>query len=214
MAMATKATRVHDGESEGAKRVAAAATADELMAQAQAEMNKMSQEGCLRAACIYYELAKAGNTQAMIRLGDCYLVGEPSYLKDHKNAVWKRKPKKAVEWFKKAQRAGNVEGLYRHALCHLDGSGVGLDKGKATYLLKQAADKGSDKAFHALGHIYGAGACAVHTIDMGAIMRKVQQARGTAKETELRDELRRRKEAGTASDDAFWWECMPGWREP
>jgi len=214
--MATKAKREHEGESKAPKRVATAATAapamsqstvDKLLAQAATEMSKMSQEGWICAAKIYHKLVKAGNTKAMIGLGDCYQYGPPAY-KDHPDGSWVRKPKEAVRWYKKAERAGDVEGLYRHAISHMTGLGVGLDKGKAEYLLKQAADKGFDHAFHTLSCLYDGPEAITRVMD------KVDAIRGTDEEVALRAELRRRWKDGTAHSDMCWWECMPNWRAP
>lgn len=66
----------------------------------------------------------------MCDLGWCYETG----------AGVRRNRRKAVEWYEKAAEQGDAEGMYRLALCYLDGKAVEADRQTAMDLCRRALE--------------------------------------------------------------------------
>ena len=87
-----------------------------------------------KAVSAWRASANAGDTEAMIRLGDLYMKGDLVELDKEK----------AVQWYRKAAEAGNAYGQARLALCYHNGDGVGEDNEEAAKWMLKSAEQGVD----------------------------------------------------------------------
>ena len=82
-------------------------------------------------------LAKEGNHQAMLALGDIYFTGR---------AKVKQNYRKAVDWFEKAAELGNGRAMFNLGLCYDGGFGVDKSLEQARQWYVNAADAGVPEA--------------------------------------------------------------------
>ena len=67
-------------------------------------------------------------------------------LQDGLAAYKKRRYSEAVKCFKQAAEEGDPEAMFKLAICHLDGKGVGINESRGLEYLEKAADAGNAKA--------------------------------------------------------------------
>ena len=92
--------------------------------------------------------AEAGDGRAMFILGVSYTHGEKGLAKDYA---------KAFEWYKKSHEAGYATGTGCLAMCYLAGVGVPKCLVRASTLMSQAAERGSQCACYNLARAYANG---------------------------------------------------------
>ncbi len=83
------------------------------------------------------EKARSGNVKAMIELAQKYDY-DWSHVDNHKE--------KAMKWYQKAAKAGNLESTYKIGMRYLNGDGVTQDEHRAACWLEKAAQKGHERA--------------------------------------------------------------------
>ena len=91
------------------------------------------------------QAAEAGETRAMIELGEIFMTEGDGHKQDEKQAVL---------WFRKAAEAGDWEGMLRLGACYDLGSGVPENDQLAALWYRRAADSGSAAATYDLGKMY------------------------------------------------------------
>jgi TPR repeat protein len=87
------------------------------------------------------EVAKQGNANAQVRLGQEYLSGKSTRKDEFEAAIW----------FRKAADQGSAEGQNNLGLLYKYGRGVPEDEKQAVYWFRKAADKGFPNALTNLG---------------------------------------------------------------
>jgi len=100
------------------------------------------------------KLAGEGHARSQVVYGTALEFGLHGLEKD---------PKAAIEWYRKAMDAGNVEGTVYYANALAIGNGIDKDEAKAAELLKKSADDG-------------------HTLGMVAYGQALRAGRGVAKD--------------------------------
>lgn len=91
--------------------------------------------------------ADAGNTAAMVQLGNAYEKGEGA----------PKDAQQATTWFTKAADAGDSSAMYRLGRLYATGAGVQKDYVEAFDWYKRAAAAGNSEAMYDLGHAYETG---------------------------------------------------------
>lgn len=91
--------------------------------------------------------AKAGQSKAMVFLGQLYLKGFGT-AKD---------PNEAAKWFKLAAEKGNAEGQYNLGVMYDNGWGVSRDEAEAVKWYREATEQGYAAAQNSLGTMYSNG---------------------------------------------------------
>lgn len=89
--------------------------------------------------------AKAGDADAMYRMGLIYKVGYEEVRKDKKEAF---------EWFQRSAQAGNIDAMKELGHAYADGDGCKKDLDEAIKWFTKAADTGDSNAMHAMGYYY------------------------------------------------------------
>jgi TPR repeat protein len=92
--------------------------------------------------------AEAGDGAAMYILGLWYENGTKGLVKDLA---------KTFEWYEKSHEAGHASGTCNLGVCYLDGDGVPKCLVRASTLMSQAAERGSQCACGNLGRAYAEG---------------------------------------------------------
>ena len=105
------------------------------------------ESGFSAALPIYFQAIKAGETQAMVDLGDAYMYGNDKIPVDLE---------KARKWYKSAVKYGNLNGNYSLAMTYISESGSVDDENKEIVetLLLDAAEKGHLDSITFLGAYY------------------------------------------------------------
>jgi TPR repeat protein len=91
------------------------------------------------------QAAEAGETRAMIELGEIFMTEGNGHTQDEKQALL---------WFRKAAEAGDWEGMLRLGACYDLGIGVAENDQLAAVWYRKAADSGSAAATFDLGKMY------------------------------------------------------------
>lgn len=105
--------------------------------------------------------AKAGNDQAQVLVGRCYLVGEGV----------KNSDEEAIKWFRKAASKRNAAGMYNLARAHSNGwGGLSVDDVTAFHMYSDAAKRGSIPALRELGNL-----CRLGTREVEANSQKARK---------------------------------------
>lgn len=128
-----------------------------------------------KMAVKYFQKVADTDSKAQFFLGECYRLGhgvkkdtklsldwfKKASAQGHSGAQVKigeyyldqQKNKEAFDYFSKAAKAGDVDGLFYLGLCHEKGIGVKKDMTTAKSWYQKAANKGSDKAKKKLANL-------------------------------------------------------------
>jgi TPR repeat protein len=102
----------------------------------------------MRAFKLYRRATEAGDTDGMVRLGDCYErgIGVAGDLRARKRT--------AAEWFRRAAESGNADGMWFLGYCYEEGVGVEKDPRTSFEWQRRAAEAGSPDGMKLLASCY------------------------------------------------------------